>query len=67
MTFQTFTVIKRLNRSGGNGDAYLASSLRLVMCMSSCVVKLNTLTNSFFSFSFFSVQWSSGWCRLTSC
>ena len=44
--------MKRLNHSGSNNDAYLASSLRQAMCMSSPVVRLIILiTTPFILFS----------------
>ena len=44
------TEVKRLNHSGGNGGAYLASSPRPFLCMSSSFVRLTILTthSSFF-------------------
>ena len=40
-------LIKKLNHSGSNGDAYLASLLKQVMCMLSPVVRLTILTTPF--------------------
>ena len=39
--------MKRLNHSGSNGDAYLASLLRQLMCMSLPIVRLTILTTPF--------------------
>ena len=56
-------MIKRLNHSGSNDDAYLASSLRQAMCMSSSSVVRLTISNH----PFCSVQWGSSWRRFPSC
>ena len=42
-------MIKKLNHSGSNGDAYLASLLRQVMCMSSPVVQADYSNYPFFT------------------